>query len=317
MSLFNILLRSFIILSSLALVARGQLSDDKFYQRRCPSLHGMVRSTMAKAVSKEPRMGASILRLFFHDCFVNGCDGSVLLDDTPTFTGEKNVIANKNSARGFEVIDDIKSAVEAKCKATVSCADILAIAARDSVVLLGGPTWKVQLGRRDARTASQSNADSDLPPPFASLSTLISMFAAKGLNAQEMTVLSGGHTIGQAHCQAFRNHVYNESNIDTQFAQLRQTNCPLSGGDTNLAPLDSNANVFDNTFFKDLVAKKGLLHSDQELFNGGSQDDLVKKYSQDKVAFANDFAAAMIKMGSISPLTGTDGEIRVNCRVVN
>ncbi|KAJ8480287.1 hypothetical protein OPV22_024014 [Ensete ventricosum] len=84
-------------------------------------------------------MGASILRLFFHDCFVNGCDASVLLDDTATFTGEKNAIPNTGSLRGYEVIDAIKTSVEAACAATVSCADILALAARDGVVLLGGP----------------------------------------------------------------------------------------------------------------------------------------------------------------------------------
>ncbi|KAJ8476650.1 hypothetical protein OPV22_020377 [Ensete ventricosum] len=86
-------------------------------------------------------MAASILRLFFHDCFVNGCDASILLDDTTAFTGEKNAFPNRKSARGYEVIDAIKSSVEAACRATVSCADILALAARDGVALLGGPTW--------------------------------------------------------------------------------------------------------------------------------------------------------------------------------
>jgi len=61
------------------------------------------------------------------------------LDDTATFTGEKNAAPNKNSARGFEVIDTIKTSVEASCNATVSCADILALAARDGVFLVSGP----------------------------------------------------------------------------------------------------------------------------------------------------------------------------------
>ncbi|KAG4946537.1 hypothetical protein JHK87_042544 [Glycine soja] len=79
-------------------------------------------------------MGASLLRLHFHDFFVNGCDGSVLLDGGQD--SEKFATPNLNYARGFEVIDTIKSSVERACSGVVSCADILAIAARDSVLLI-------------------------------------------------------------------------------------------------------------------------------------------------------------------------------------
>jgi peroxidase len=64
---------------------------------------------------------------------MQGCDASVLLDDTSNFTGEKNSFPNANSLRGFEVIDDIKKQLETMCPNVVSCADILALAARDSV----------------------------------------------------------------------------------------------------------------------------------------------------------------------------------------
>ncbi|KAG7016036.1 Peroxidase 52 [Cucurbita argyrosperma subsp. argyrosperma] len=114
--------------------ASAQLSTG-FYSSSCPNLLSTVKTSVRSAVSKEARMGSSILRLFFHDCFVNGCDGSILLDDTSSFTGEKNANPNRNSARGFDVIDNIKTAVENACPGVVSCADILAIAARDSVVL--------------------------------------------------------------------------------------------------------------------------------------------------------------------------------------
>ncbi|KAJ3695632.1 hypothetical protein LUZ60_001009 [Juncus effusus] len=307
----------FWVLCVLAIGANGQLSST-FYDKSCPNLQTTVRSAMSQAINKEARMGASILRLFFHDCFVNGCDGSILLDDTATFTGEKNAGPNANSVRGFDVIDTIKSQVESACKATVSCADILALAARDSVNLLGGPAWTVQLGRRDAKTASQSAANSNLPGPGSSLQTLINMFANKGLNAKDMTALSGAHTIGQARCTTFRSHIYSDTDINASFAATRKQTCPQSGGDSNLAPIDVQTPTrFDNAYYQNLIAQRGLFHSDQELFNGGSQDSLVRTYSTSAATFSSDFVNAMVKMGNISPLTGANGEVRLNCRKVN
>ncbi|KAI5661899.1 hypothetical protein M9H77_21222 [Catharanthus roseus] len=307
-----------VIISSLCCLSNGQLSPN-FYASTCPNLQTIVRNAMTPAVNSERRIGASILRLFFHDCFVNGCDGSILLDDTATFTGEKTANPNRNSARGYELIDTIKTRVEAACSATVSCADILALAARDGTVLLGGPSWVVPLGRRDARTASLTGANNQIPPPSAPLSTLISSFSAKGLSARDMTALSGSHTIGFARCATFRSRIYNDTNIEAAFATTRRGNCPATAGtvDANLAPLDQTPARFDNNYYQNLIARRGLLHSDQELFNGGSQDALVRSYSNNDALFRSDFAAAMVRMGNISPLTGTNGEIRRNCRVVN
>jgi peroxidase len=158
------------VVAALAGAARAQQQQlsPGFYDATCPAVQAVVRRGVARAVQSEPRMGASLLRLFFHDCFVNvrgrnqgrggrslsflsmqvsdkcvrvwgsqGCDASVLLDDVPgNFTGEKHAGPNANSLRGYEVVDAIKSEVEASCYATVSCADILALAARDAVNLV-------------------------------------------------------------------------------------------------------------------------------------------------------------------------------------
>ncbi|KAH7658277.1 Class I peroxidase protein [Dioscorea alata] len=298
-------------------LSSAQLSST-FYSTSCPKALSTIQSAVNAAVKKEARMGASLLRLHFHDCFVNGCDGSVLLDDTSNFTGEKTAGPNQNSLRGFDVIDNIKTQVESVCKQTVSCADILAVAARDSVVALGGPTWTVQLGRRDARTASLSTANSDIPSPASGLSTLTSAFSKKGLSTTDLVALSGAHTIGQARCTTFRTRIYNETNIDSSFKTSLQGKCPSSGGDNNLSPLDlSTPTSFDNSYYKNLINSKGLLHSDQQLFNNGSTDSQVNTYSSNGAKFNSDFTSAMVKMGNISPLTGSNGEIRTNCRKVN
>ncbi|XP_071721109.1 peroxidase P7-like [Rutidosis leptorrhynchoides] len=301
-------------------ISSAQLTTN-FYSKSCPKVLDIVGSVVRAAVSKEKRMGASLLRLHFHDCFVQGCDGSILLDDTSSFTGEKTAGPNNNSVRGYNVIDDIKKEVEKACPGVVSCADIVAIAALESVLALSGPSWKVKLGRRDAKTTSLAAANSGvIPPPSSTLANLINRFRAVGLSTKDMVALSGAHTIGQARCTTFRARVYNETNIDASFARSRQSNCPSTSGsgDNNLAPLDvKTPNHFDISYFKNLVNQKGLLTSDQVLFNGGSTDSLVKQYSKSSNNFNADFAAAMIKMGDISPLTGSIGEIRKNCRVPN
>ncbi|XP_030441474.1 peroxidase 4-like [Syzygium oleosum] len=291
-----------------------------YYAKTCPQLFPTVKSIVHGAIAKEARMGASLTRLFFHDCFVNGCDGSNLLDDTPTFTGEKNAAPNKNSLRGFDVVDKIKSAVEKVCPGVVSCADLLAIISRDSVETLGGPGWDVKLGRRDARTASQAAANNSIPPPTNNLNALISSFQNHGLSQKDLVALYGAHTIGQARCTNFRARIYNESNIDSSFARTTKSNCPrMTGvGDNNLAGLDfQSATSFDNNYYVNLVKKRGLLHSDQQLFNGGSTDSLVRTYAKSQGTFFKDFVASMINMGDIKPLTGSNGEIRKNCRRIN
>lgn len=185
---------------------------------------------------------------------------------------------------------------------------------------MGGPQlfYNVLLGRRDSRTASRAAANSNLPAPSFSFSQLISNFKTHGLNVRDLVALSGGHTIGFAKCNTFRNRIYNETNIDPSFAASLRKTCPRKGGDNNLTPLDVTPLRVDTTYYTDLLHKKGLLHSDQQLFSGKGResDNLVKLYSKSPLAFARDFKTSLIKMGNLKPLTGTQGEIRTNCRRV-
>ncbi|KMT18878.1 hypothetical protein BVRB_2g029810 [Beta vulgaris subsp. vulgaris] len=306
-----------LVILGLSLKAYGKLSPN-FYSSTCPNALSIVEKGVKAAIKNEARVGASILRLHFHDCFVNGCDGSILLDDTANFRSEKTAGPNNNSARGFEAVDHIKAKLEKACPGVVSCADILAIIARDAVVIYGGPTWKVKLGRRDSRTANRSAANAFIPQPSFNLSNLTQSFANVGLSFKDMVVLSGGHTVGLARCTTFRSHIHNNTNINSGFAKYLQRKCPTSGNDNVLQPLDYQTKyTFDDKYYKNLVAKKGLLHSDQELYNGNKADSLVQEYAMDQCKFFKAFAKSMIRMGNIKPLTGSNGEIRLNCRKPN
>lgn len=325
---------NFLLLFSLLVFApcchcKTKLGDylyPQFYDESCPKVEEIVKSVVAKAVAKEPRMAASLLRLHFHDCFVKGCDASVLLDSSGTIISEKRSNPNRNSARGFEVIEEIKSAVEKECPQTVSCADILTLAARDSTVLTGGPSWDVPLGRRDSLGASISGSNNNIPAPNNTFQTILTKFKLKGLNIVDLVALSGSHTIGDSRCTSFRQRLYNQTGngksdftLDQNYAAQLRTRCPRSGGDQNLFVLDFVTPVkFDNNYYKNLLANKGLLSSDEILLTKNQVSaDLVKKYAESNDLFFEQFAKSMVKMGNITPLTGSRGEIRKRCRKIN
>ncbi|KAB2040246.1 hypothetical protein ES319_D02G069700v1 [Gossypium barbadense] len=291
------------------------------YKNSCPEAESIIYSWVENAVSQDSRMAASLLRLHFHDCFVNGCDGSVLLDDTEDFTGEKTALPNLNSLRGFEVIDAIKSELESVCPQTVSCADILATAARDSVVISGGPSWEVEMGRKDSLGASKEAATNNIPGPNSTVPILVAKFQNVGLSFNDMIALSGAHTLGMARCSTFSSRLQgsNGPDIDLDFLQNLQQLCSQTDGNSRLAQLDLvSPATFDNQYYINLLSGEGLLPSDQALVTDDYQTrQLVLSYAEDPLAFFEDFKNSMLKMGSLGVLTGTDGQIRGNCRVVN
>ncbi|CAI0549211.1 unnamed protein product [Linum tenue] len=226
--------------------SEAQLSTN-FYAKSCPNALPAIRTSIRAAIAKDPRMSAALIRLHFHDCFVHGCDASNLLNNSQTIKSEKDSPPNV-STRGHQVIDAAKAQLETICPAVVSCADILAVAARDASAFAGGPSWDVKLGRRDSTAARR---------------------------------------------------------------------CPAVGGDSNLVAMDMTPDKFDNNYFTNIVQRKGLLKTDQVLFSGGVTDSIVMEYSQSPSRFSADFAAAMIKMGDLQPLTGSAGQVRKICSAAN
>ncbi|THF99695.1 hypothetical protein TEA_001097 [Camellia sinensis var. sinensis] len=286
-------------LESVSLMPDTQLSST-FYDQTCPNALRAIRTSIRQSISRERRMAASLIRLHFHDCFVQGCDASILLDKAATPTSERSAASNVSSVRGFELIDAAKSEVEKICTRVVSCEDILAVAASDTSIYVGGPSWAVKLGRRDSTSASRRLAESDLPRFTYNLDQLISNFARKGLSVRDMVALSGNkdHTPSAMH---------DASHFAIGYMTMGATlMLVLLVADAVTAPL-----------LRIMEMKKGLLQSDRVLFNGGSTDSIVSEYSKNPSVFQSDFASALIKMGDIKPLTGQHGVIRRICSALN
>ncbi|KAJ8574128.1 hypothetical protein K7X08_025933 [Anisodus acutangulus] len=296
-----------------------------FYDCTCPNVTDIVRGVMEQIQRRDVRAGAKIIRLHFHDCFVNGCDGSILLDNATGIISEKGAPPNVG-AGGFDIVDEIKTALENVCPGVVSCADILALASEIGVVLAGGPSWQVPLGRRDSLTANNSGT-TDIPSPFESLAVMIPQFTRKGMDLTDLVALSGAHTFGRARCRTFNQRLFNFSGsgrpdptIDPTYLKTLQRICPQSGNGGAFANLDkSTPDEFDNYYFTNLKNHQGLLQTDQELFSTSGSDTIaiVDNYAKNQHKFFDDFVCSMIKLGNISPLTGTKGEIRTDCKRVN
>ncbi|KAL2342110.1 hypothetical protein Fmac_010050 [Flemingia macrophylla] len=302
----------------------GQGTRVGFYSSTCPRAESIVRSTVQSHVNSDPTLAAGLLRMHFHDCFVQGCDASVLIAGSGT---EKTAFANLG-LRGYEVIDDAKTQLEAACPGVVSCADILALAARDSVVLSGGLSWQVPTGRRDGRI-SQASDVSNLPAPFDSVDVQKQKFSAKGLNTQDLVTLVGAHTIGTTACQFFSNRLYNftangpDPSIDSSFLPQLQALCPQNSGASNRVALDTGSqNKFDTSYYNNLRNGRGILQSDQAIWSDASTKQVVQNYlglirGLLGLKFNVEFGKSMVKMGNIELKTGSDGEIRKICSAIN
>ncbi|KAK9734558.1 hypothetical protein RND81_04G148300 [Saponaria officinalis] len=305
----------------------GRSSSDfkvGFYEGKCfdkgVDVEGIISSEVEARFDIDPSLLPGLLRLQFHDCFVHGCDASILIDGNTT---EKSASPNR-SVRGYEFIEAIKLAVETKCPGVVSCADIIAIATKVLIKLGGGPDYPIQTGRRDGLVSRADDAD-DLPSPFLSVDEVIEAFAAKNFSTAEMVVLLGCHTVGIAHCRFISDRLYPGT---TQFDPLMDpdlrakliSTCPQDTLSNNFTFLDQgprSSNRVDNSFFTQIVKQKGVLPIDQELARDPQTQAIVQQLSLNATLFNIELANAMLKLQALDILTGEQGEVRKVCGRVN
>ncbi|XP_068334401.1 peroxidase 3 [Pyrus communis] len=297
-----------------------------FYSKNCPKAEKIVKDYVEEHIHNAPSLAAALIRLHFHDCFVRGCDASVLLNSTSSNQAEKDAPPNL-TLRGFDFIDRIKSRLEAQCPGVVSCADVIALAARDSIVATGGPTWKVPTGRRDGVIARRAEALANIPTPFSNLGTLQRTFANVGLDLKDLVLLPGAHTIGVSHCPSFSNRLYNFTGVgdqdpalNTQYAaNLKANKCKTPTDNTTIVEMDPGSfRTFDLSYYKLLLKRRGLFESDAALTTSSTTLNYINRLLKGSLQnFYDEFGKSMEKMGRINVKTGSAGEIRKQCSVVN
>ncbi|PIA41186.1 hypothetical protein AQUCO_02300171v1 [Aquilegia coerulea] len=323
-SLISLLLLSSIFLSSHLSLTSAQSTPPlvgglswNFYKSNCPKLEKIVRDELKKAFKRDIGIAAGLLRIHFHDCFVQGCDGSVLLAGSASGPGEQEAPPNLTlRPQAFTVINEIRNKIHKACGQVVSCSDITALAARDSVFLSGGPNYRVPLGRRDGLTFATRNATLENLPFFGSSAReLIAAVATKGLDATDLVAISGGHTIGRGNCGSFTARLYpnQDVNMDQTYANNLKRICPALNSNGSTVLDIRSPNVFDNKYYVDLMNRQGLFMSDQDLYTDRTTRPIVTSFAINQTLFYERFAFSMIKMSMLNVLTGTQGEIRANC----
>lgn len=304
-------------------IANGEIKQD-FYSTSCPQAESLISASVQAAAAVNPSIPPKLLRLLFHDCFIEGCDASILLDSTATETAEKEDPANAN-LEGLGVINGIKRTVELVCAGVVSCADIIALAARDAVVAMGGPMVEIPTGRLDGLSSSAMNVRPNLPDTPFSVEQLLEFFERKGLELEDLATLSGAHTVGVAHCTAFNDRFSFSSNgtvesqdptMDPQYAAQLVQRCPASASDSTLIVNDlKTPTVFDNAYFSDVQAGRGLFHSDAVLLSDPRTASLLQTFASSQDAFFSAWATSFRKLSLVD--TKSHGEVRKQCNLRN
>ncbi|PKI33024.1 hypothetical protein CRG98_046581 [Punica granatum] len=154
-----------------------------YYRESCPQVERRIIQEYFYRV--RPRIIPSLLRLSFHDCFVEGCDASILLDPVSGMASEKDASPNELLKASYDVIDAIKFETERVCPRIVSCADILVLAAREAILTARGSFYPLQPGRRDKMISYAELAEYQLPSPFSDLSETLVSSGSRGSDERD------------------------------------------------------------------------------------------------------------------------------------
>ncbi|KAF3796765.1 Peroxidase 42 [Nymphaea thermarum] len=293
-----------------------------FYKDSCPQAEEIITEQVKLLYKRHKNTAFSWLRNIFHDCAVQSCDASLLLDSTRRTLSEKE--ADKSfGMRNFRYIEDIKAAVERECPGVVSCADILVLSGRDGIVALGGPYIPLKTGRRDGRKSRVDLLDEYLPEHNDSISSVLEKFQAIGIDTPGVVALLGAHSVGRTHCVKLVDRLYPEVDprLNPDHVPHMLKKCPDQIPNPKAVQYVRNDRgtpmKLDNNYYRNILDNKGLMLVDHQLAHDKRTKPYVKKMAKSQDYFFQEFSRAITILSENNPLTGTKGEVRRQCNLAN
>ncbi|EEE62233.1 hypothetical protein OsJ_17020 [Oryza sativa Japonica Group] len=291
-----------VVVAAAAMSVEAELSVD-YYKKSCPGVENVVRYHVAKALKANRKEGAALVRLIFHDCFVRGCDASVLLDPTAENPHTEKTAPINIGLAAFELIDEIKAAVEERCPGVVSRA---------------------------------ADAQRDLPDSTFTISELIRNFRRKNFTIEELVILSGAHAVGVGPCSSLRARLTGPpEQILPGYRSLLAGKCaagedpivPNNVRDEDPAAVAATIPSFlpklrkfeflDNSYYHNNLARIVTFNSDWQLLTEKKARGHVHEYADNGTLWDEDFSDALVKLSKLPLPPKAKGEIRRHCRRVN
>ncbi|CAM0958200.1 unnamed protein product [Alopecurus aequalis] len=319
-----------------------------------PAVASVYTSAMETAVrgvvQSNKAVAPGLVRLLFHDCFVRGCDASVLLVSTPTNSAgatEKDSPAN-GGLRGLDLIQKIRDAIFTGAGENVSCADAIVFGAREATFVLSNGKMAYSIdgpGRNDSVTSSIQDPLTFLPGPTDAFTKLQASFVTKGFGVTELVALSGAHSIGVCHLGSFQDRLTAPiSEIDSKYqAVIKKESDTNQGGafKNNLRDMGDAAvkssgfknngaavkvnmtavDVLDSSYYSFNLQNMVRFKSDRELNQDSTlkASDLLKAYQMNSTKWETDFKAAMTRLSNELKSEGPLFEVgfRTDCTRTN
>ncbi|KAJ9554930.1 hypothetical protein OSB04_009544 [Centaurea solstitialis] len=312
----------FIFLFFLHLISGNAEIRLNYYSQSCPNAEAIVKQQVINLYNEHGNTAVSWIRTLFHDCMVKSCDASILLETINGIQSEKTSTRNIGM-RNFKYINTIKDALEASCPMTVSCADIVALAARDGVVMLGGPRIEMKTGRKDSKGSHAAEIDSFIPNHNDTTLFVLSRFQSIGIDVEGTVALLGAHSVGRVHCLNIVDRLYPtvDPTLDPSYAEYLKRRCPHRQPDPDAVEYARNdlqtPMILDNMYYKNIMNNKGLLLVDQQLVSNPATSSFVEKMAADNSYFHDQFAKALLTLSENNPTSEEEGEVRKDCRFVN